>query len=246
MNKYLWIAGTVFVSLFLLNSCKTGTKEAPEVETAQVSSMQTLIIDSMKMDDLLMVPKIHFPTQFSTVHNSIVVEGDAFYSEINDNDKLLIESQLDTTKKQVYTIYFSYGMSLDPHFAIYYKDKFLIGMGGLELTIDGDGKIYSSGHTNTFFNERRLWKVVGDTIVEQLQPFLYSGLKTIALSDFPIFTDTLLQHKVKTIRANDSLEVLLNQGDFYLLKDQNHVVGWWKLDDFMSSKQIKGLYYLGD
>jgi hypothetical protein len=208
--------------------------------------MQTLIIDSLKMDDLLMVPKIHFPTGSATIHNIIVKEGDPFFSEINDNDKLLIETQLDTLKKQVYKVYFSYGMSLDPYFAIYHEGKFLIGMGGLELTIEGDGKIYSSGHTNTFFNERRLWNVVGDTIVEQRQPFLYSGLKTVALTDFPIYTDTLLQQKVKTIRAEDSLEVLINQGDFYLLKDKNNIVGWWKLDDYMRSNQVKDVYFLGD
>ncbi len=245
-DNFKWMTLIAVASLIVIHSCKTDTKVAPETEKKGTLDRQTLIIDSLKMDDLLMVPKIHFPAEYTKILNTVVKEGDPFYCEINNNDKLLIETRLDTTNNQIYNIYFSYGMSLDPFFAVFSGNKPVVYITGLELTVEGNGKIYSSGHTNTFFNERRLWNVVGDTITEQRQPFLYSGLKTVALTDFPVYTDTLLQFEVKTIRAEDSLEVLINQGEFYLLKDKNNIVGWWKLDNYMRSNQVKDVYYLGD
>lgn len=236
----------VIIGSFSITSCSQKGDISPSTKTNSAFSLETLIIDSVEANNTTIFIKIHFNKQYSEIINKKITYKDSHFDLLDENSILLLTTQLDSAKKETIEIYFGMGMSFDPHFTIINKDRIVGEIEGLELTIPGNGKLYSCGHINNLHNEAKQWKITSQGIEEQQQPFRYVGLKTFALSNFMIYEDTLLQSSISSIHKNDSIELLIQQNNFYLIKTQHNIVGWWKLDNSFISKQIDKLYFLGD
>ncbi len=100
----------------------------------------------------------------------------------------------------------------------------------LEVFIPGNGAFYASGHTNSTFNKRQKFGFDGTKLVESRQPYLYLGLNSKALRELVIYPDRSSADKTKgtplaVIVKGSALTVLINEGDFYLLKSTFGLVG---------------------
>lgn len=228
-------------------SCNKKKETTPETTVkSEVLSLKTIDIEPLKINDITIVPKIHFNKIETNIVNKKIENNDPNTSILNENDILLIKTKIDTAKNETYAIYFGIGMSLDPHFSIFNNDSLVGVIEGVELSIPGNGTLYSNGHTNNLYNEFRAWELVSNKLEEIKQPLQYVGLKTVALSDFAIHADTLQQFTVATITKGDSIELLVQENDFFLIRNAHNLVGWWKIDDPLKSKQVNNLFYLGD
>jgi hypothetical protein len=138
------------------------------------------------------------------------------------------------------------GLSADPSFSFLKKKKdkyeFFFSLSGTKLFLPGNGNIYVEGHTNNYFNERRKFRLKNDSIIEVRQPFLYVGLKTKNSKTVKLFGDKEQNNIVATLSPESEIEVLLNDGEFYLIRTSFGLVGWWKFDYGI----IKEVFYYGD
>ena len=228
-------------------SCNKKKETTPETTVkSEVSSLKTIDIEPLKINEITIVPKIHFNELGTSVINKKITATDPHASFLDANNILLLKTKVDTTKNEIYTVYFGIGMSLDPHFSIFSNDSLIGEIEGVELSIPGNGTLYSNGHTNNLYNEFRAWELTSNKLEEIKQPLQYVGLKTVALSHFAIHADTLQQFTVATITKGDSIELLVQENDFFLIRNAHNLVGWWKIDDPLKSKQVNNLFYLGD
>ena len=238
-----------FMAIIVIGTLSCNKKKETSSKTtvkSEVSSLKTINIEPLKINDITIAPKIHFNNLGASVINKKIENNDPCACFLDENDVLLLKTTIDTTKKGIYTLYFGIGMSLDPHFSIFSNDSLIGVIEGVELSIPGNGTLYSNGHTNNLYNEFRAWKLTSNKLEEIKQPLQYVGLKTVALSDFAIHADTLQQSTVATIAKGDSIELLVQQNHFFLIRNSYNLVGWWKIDDPLKSKQVNNLFYLGD
>ena len=228
-------------------SCSQPNNSIPETALKiKASNIETIIIDTININEMAIVPKIHFNNLGTSIVNKKITDTDPCVSFLDENDILLLKTTIDTVKKEIYAVYFGMGMSFDPHFSIFKNDNLIGEIEGVELSIPGNGIIYSNGHTNNLYSENKAWKLTANKLEEIEQPLQYVGLKTIALSNFTIYADTQLQSTVTTVSEGESIELLVEQNNFFLIRTSHNLVGWWKIDDPLKSKQIDNLYFLGD
>ena len=152
---------------------------------------------------------------------------------------------------EIFTVDFSPGPSADPGFTIrkIFKDSliYIDSFNCTNLVIPGNKFIYTSGHTNNMFNERKKFVYSGDGFQEVKQPFYYVGLKTNNLKPITLFSDTTLSDPVAKLPANYDIEVLINVNDFYLIRTAFGLTGWLNMKrSLYGNTPIKGLYYAGD
>ena len=100
------------------------------------------------------------------------------------------EVYLSEQNKEKLIIEYCEGGSADPGFAIYMEQKAQFKrvseyISGTNILISGDGKIYVWGHTNSFFNLRRVFYFFKNRIIEIEQPYYYVGLKSKILIIMP-------------------------------------------------------------
>jgi len=164
--------------------------------------------------------------------------------------KPLVSAALNLSDSNRYTIGFSAGPSVDPHFIIYAETEIaLVKIGeisALELFIPGDGFIYSRGHTNSMFDKWRKFSVTNDELVEIAQPFYYVGMKTHTI------TETFIRSKrfsdegaITIIPEGTDVTVLLNDGDWYLLLTDTGMTGWLKISGGYDSP-LMHIFFRGD
>lgn len=197
--------------------------------------------------------RVHFNPALVTVVNKPMADATA----IDEPQIHVLDFYLDASKSRKLELNFTNGASDDPSFEVrlagaassleYGENMF----GALEVFIPGSGAIYASGHTNTTFNKRQKFGFDGAKLIEIKQPYYYVGLNSKALRDLAIYADQLSAEKAKgaplaVIAKGSTLTVLLNEGDFYLLKSRFGLVGWVKLTLTQSAKDIDGLFFAGD
>lgn len=168
----------------------------------------------------------------------------------------VLRTKVDAKSPHWYLVEYDEGPSEDPAFSIY-----RIGEGdsptlidrllGLELVIPGNGFVYVSGHTNNMFDERKKYKLEGDSLIEVPQPFRYVGITAPLRRPIVLYSSKDQKQEVARVPAGAEVTVLLNEDAYYLIKTPFGLVGWWKLIEepergFYESTPIPGLYYAGD
>lgn len=148
---------------------------------------------------------------------------------------------------------YSDGPSCDPEFRLYRthdgeRAGEPVSVGGLRLTVPGDGYVYVDGHTNNFYSQRRKLRISRAEIAEIPQPFYYVGLETTAAVAFALRTspdsDTLVSEVVSGAKV---FLLACRPDDWCLVGDSVGIVGWLKLrytQEF--NGQLKGVWYAGD
>lgn len=178
-----------------------------------------------------------------------IPKGKPFYcqhpEDLDGQTYILVELTFNENADKKYTILYNEGSSVDPEFSIYLGNIHIGDIKGQNLFITKSGNFYSSGHTNTNFNEKRKYKIIKEKITEIKQPFLYVGLKTKTLKNI-----TLFENKVATLPKDYEIEVILADqkiADLYLIKTTFGLLGWAKVESGQYiSKEIEGIRYLGD
>jgi hypothetical protein len=185
--------------------------------------------------------------------NSTVLLNQKLEDEAGFDIIASLETKLMQNSKEIFVVVFSSGPSDDPGFSIYRKEDFknkkdpIDHFSGLELTIPGNGAVYLSGHTNNMFNMRKKYTYQKGKFVEVKQAFYYVGIKNKAKADFNIYADTNLKSIVAAIKKDSEVEVLINQGDYYLIKTPFGLTGWIKIGNgAMNNEFIQGIFYAGD
>ena len=229
----------LFIILFLIvSSCKRESKTV--IVKQKDLDLSSLVIDSLSSGGENFVPKIFFNKK----HIKKILSN--FDSICFDDYVLVMEYYIDSSSSDIYSIYFSFGPSIDPNFIIQYKGEFIANIEALELILPGDGFIYARGHINNYFDMQEKYKVQENQCNKIVQPYYYVGLKTTATNSFVIYSDTLFKQIVTNVNKGDSIEILLNADHKYLIKDKHLIVGWWQIDDLEVSKDIPELYFRGD
>jgi hypothetical protein len=155
-----------------------------------------------------------------------------------------------------FTIYFSPGPSADPEFIFVNKKGGNIGyIAALKLRIQSDLMIHSSGHSNTMFDKRRMFKIQKDTIQEVRQPFYQVGLTGILLRDIKLFSDENFRQIQQTIHAGEEVEIMfaLPAGKdepyerIYILRTESGMIGYLRIENEDTfGGLMAGFFYAGD
>lgn len=197
--------------------------------------------------------RVHFNPALGVVVNKPLSEDSGFGEPLIH----VLDFFLGASKARKLELNFTNGASDDPSFEVrlagaanpleYGENMF----GALEVFIPGNGALYASGHTNSTFNKRQKFGFDGTKLVESKQPYLYVGLNSKALRELAIFADQASADSAKgaplaVIAKGAALTVLINDGDFYLLKSTFGLVGWVKLSPSQSAEDIDGLFFAGD
>jgi hypothetical protein len=122
-----------------------------------------------------------------------------------------------------------------------------VAIPGRLFVIPGDGCVYSAGHTDNMFDTRAVHCMVGADLKPVAQPFNFAGLKSKALKELTLFADKTDSAVVTKIEPGQFVEVVLQDGDHFLLRNRFGLTGWAKLaTDTQKATEIQGFYYAGD
>jgi hypothetical protein len=121
-----------------------------------------------------------------------------------------------------------------------------VAISGTLFFIPGDGCVYSGGHTNNMFSARALTCRMDGKLQPVAQPFSYAGFQSKALRPLILYADKQNSGIVSTIAPGGFVEVVLQDGDFFLLRDGFGLTGWAKLEQAQQATDIEGFFYNGD
>jgi hypothetical protein len=122
-----------------------------------------------------------------------------------------------------------------------------VAIPGRLFVIPGDGCVYSAGHTDNMFDTRAVHCLVGAELRPVAQPFNYAGFKSKALKELTLYSDKTASSAVTRIAKAQFVEVVLQDGDWFLLRSRFGLTGWAKLaTDTQTATEIEGFYYAGD
>lgn len=166
----------------------------------------------------------------------------------------LMNAKINKSSNQEYNISFSWGPSADPSFTIskINADGSLTSLktiGGEELVIPGNGKLYTVSRTNENHIIRRKFVLSGNSINETKQAAYYAGLKTQTLKPIKIYAEKEMKNLVASLPKNYNVEVLISEGNYFLIKTPFGLCGWIKLEFnqlYRENMLIKDLYFMGD
>ncbi len=184
------------------------------------------------------------------------------------SEHLVIETRMTPTAEETYRITFSEDPSMDPHYTFYRvtpdgKEEAVGSVNGLELVVPGNGCVYTSGHSDTYFNERHKFKMKNDKLVEIMQPYLYSGLKTKTRKPVTLYSGKDYKAEVTRLPAGCPVKVLLGvngdppgSGQDFLIKTPAGLIGWLSFKDVpwvpkpgggdLYDTPIEGIFWAGD
>ncbi len=153
-------------------------------------------------------------------------------------------------------ICFIEGASADPEFDIYTQNGKLIGaISCLNFYITETGLIYTCGHTNSMFDNRRKFRLLKDTIIEVKQPFRYVGLKGKTLKPIILYQNKTGNEIVAQLSSRSEIEILLcepTENEFdternFLVKTEFGLIGWLRTTtDDDQGTLLKEFYFAGD
>ena len=166
-------------------------------------------------------------------------------------------TKVDVRKSDEYLVMFDAGPSEDPAFALYRikggkmvqlkgEDGQDFWVGGSDLILPGSGSFYVAGHINNMFDMRRKFVLDGQVVREVRQPFYYVGLDTQTTQAIKLFASTKMDHVVAYLPKGASVTVLINQGEYYLVKTPFGLVGWVKVKEYSYETPLEGVRYMGD
>lgn len=167
----------------------------------------------------------------------------------------VLKTKIDSKSNYLYEVEYFEGMSVDPGFTLIKSEngqrKEIYTFGGTRMIIPGNGYIYTDGHTNTVFNERKKYRFEDDKVVEVPQPYYYIGLKTKTNKEIKIFSTKKMNNEVAKLTKGTEVEVILNEGEYYLVVTKFGLVGWFKPGFIQPAgldhkSDITGLYFKGD
>lgn len=161
----------------------------------------------------------------------------------------LIKTRLDRTSGKQYIIGFSTGMSMDPGFSITRVDSSgeanIGGAAGTRMMIPGNGAIYVTGHTNDMVMTRAKYVLKNGKLRYIKQPFEYIGLVTKTLATVKLFGSRQYKTIVAILPRDRNIEVILRDGQNYLVKSPFGLIGWVRIKSGYQSP-ISGIYFAGD
>jgi hypothetical protein len=118
---------------------------------------------------------------------------------------------------------------------------------GKLFVMPGDGCVYVAGHTDNMFDSRARYCLKGTELQLVAQPFSYAGFRSKALRQLTLYSDKAQTSVVTTIAPGAFVEVVLQDGDLFLLRDAFGLTGWAKLDTgSQQPTEIEGFFYNGD
>jgi hypothetical protein len=170
------------------------------------------------------------------------------------NSAYPFDIRLSSSAHNLYAIICDSGPSADPECSLYSgalskdtqpKLKIL----GIAFVIPGDGCLYVAGHADTMYDTRRKFCENDGKLQEVRQPFLYVGMKSEALHDIDMYSNRALKQKSGVIREGAFVEVLVDDHDVYLVRDEFGITGWLKTKEFgqcPGGNEIVGLCFAGD
>ncbi len=108
------------------------------------------------------------------------------------------------------------GPSGDPAFEFYrYKSnqdsELLFELAGTEIYVPGNGAIYTAGHTNNMFFQRKKFIFYNNSVTEVPQAYYYVGLKTKTLKSIQLYSDYECKIKLAVVSADSEVEVLVSE-----------------------------------
>ena len=121
-----------------------------------------------------------------------------------------------------------------------------VAIPGLLFVIPGDGCVYSAGHTNNMFPARALHCRKDGALQPVAQPFSYAGLQSKASRTLTLYADKQKSGIVTTVAPGAFVEVVLQEGDLFLLRDGFGLTGWAALEQGQQATDIEGFFYNGD
>lgn len=231
----------VFVAFILLLLCSTGM-------ATQVSDIWPGL-DSLRVDSIEGIGEvtIFYNPRLARVINK-KVENEAQFLIIT-----ALSTRLSHSSQDMFVVEYNQGPSADPEFILYKeirgKRRRVLRQSGLTLIIPGDGFLYIAGHTDNYFDQRKKLVYRKGTFSEVSQPYYSVGLRTKLLAPAIMHSDRKKgAPEVARLPEGTHIEVVLNHGDYYLIKTQFGLLGWLKaeLREGGTGTQIEGLYYAGD
>lgn len=190
--------------------------------------------------------QISYDASLSKLINKPVGEPSEGASEVTR----LIETKISGEKGASYFVDFDPGPSADPVFNIVEsKSGKTIGqISGDVLVVPGNGFIYSIARSNEMHTERRKFELKDGKVEEVKQPFSYVGLDTRAKKPLALKAEKDGGAVIANIPAGDTLQVVIRDGEYLLIKTQFGLVGWWKMNTDVQpdNAEIEGIYYAGD
>ena len=154
----------------------------------------------------------------------------------------------------LYVVDYWEGASCDPTFLIYDatktpdRNKPLLEVSGLTLSIPGDGFVYVHGHTNNFFSQFRKFIVTPKHAEEVAQPFYYAGIETRTTTPIKLVTAPSSTEVISELASGTRVTILACQkDDWCLVRDALGLIGWTKLEySRKPDAQFRGVFYAGD
>lgn len=122
----------------------------------------------------------------------------------------------------------------------------ILEVNAIKVYIPGNGYIYTEGHTDNMFNQRRKYKILGNKITEVKQPFYYVGKKTKTTMAITLWSDKSQTTKVAVLPKDYEVGVVLNSGSWYLLKTPFGLMGWHKIVSGSTRTSLECIFYNGD
>jgi hypothetical protein len=174
----------------------------------------------------------------------------AAYAEAGVSMEYPLDVKLSTADPRYFVLRCDSGGSNDPQCVFSTSqdpEQEGVAIPGTLFVIPGDGCVYSGGHNDNMFDARALHCLKGDALQTVPQPFSYAGFQSKALRKLTLNSDKANSGIVTTIAPGAFVEVVLQNGEFFLLRDGFGLTGWTKLDTgSQQATEIEGFFYNGD
>lgn len=218
-------------------------------EKAKTSSFPGLAVLPVSGGESPSSQQVSYDAALSKVINKPLYEKGA-EEEGTPEIMRLLSTRLDRDGEGSYFIDFDPGPSADPSFIISdgKSGKKLGEIAADSLALPGNGFIYAAARSNYMHEMRQKFAIRDGKLVEIKQPFSYVGLDSKAKVPLALLAKQGSGEVVANIPAGDSLQVVLSEGDYLLIKTQFGLVGWWKMKTNVmpDDAEIEGIYYAGD
>ena len=183
-----------------------------------------------------------------------VIDKEEYSKYYDDTIKVVLQTKIDAKGTNEFIIKYWQGFSYDPLFSFSprgKKDNEIDSLGCTTLIIPGDGYIYTAGHTNSKFDVRQKFELVGNKFKEVKQAYYYVGLKTETNQSITLYASKKMKKEVTRLRKGTKIEVLLNESNDYLIKTEFGLIGWYHMNYLAPAgvehkSSIKGIFVNGD
>jgi hypothetical protein len=247
-----WIVGWTLATLLLLPCAARAENSAKDLAdtNALVPEAQRLVKDVVFDPG---IQKITIITAKDLAREPTLPADEAKYQKFYDEAGVYMAYPLDVKlspdDKDYLVLRCDSGGSNDPQCVLSASqdpEQPGVAIPGTLFVIPGDGCVYSGGHTNNMFSARALACRKGAELQPVAQPFSYAGFQSKALHKLTLYADKQKSGIVTTIAPGGFVEVVLQDGDFFLLRDSFGLTGWTTLEFSQQATDIEGFFYNGD